>query len=115
MLTHASAARSLPGVAIEEIAAGLFEIKRGADLSMPDDPALRDDLPLLGRNAEMAQLKAAVAMMREEGRPVVAWIGGPPGIGGRWAAGRRGSCSKSGDSFLQGSITGRDAMRSPSS
>jgi len=77
----AVAARSLGGVPLEEVGSGLFEIPRGADLGAAAAPEPRDDLPLLGRNAEMAQLKAAASMMQEEQRPVVAWISGPPGIG----------------------------------
>jgi len=76
-----AAARSLSGVPLEEISSGLYEIPRDAEISTSEAPQTQDILPLLGRNAEMAQLKAAVSMMRDERRPVVAWIGGPPGIG----------------------------------
>ncbi len=80
VVVDAAAARTLTGYDLEELSSGLFEIPRGAEPSIA--PAQRvDEPPLLGRGAEIAQLRAAVAMLVEERRPLVVWISGPPGIG----------------------------------
>lgn len=86
----------LPGVAVDAAAArglagqfelrpageGLFEVPRALPGRQTGRfPALREDLPLLGREAELAQLDAAVANALDDRRATAVWVEGPPGIG----------------------------------
>ncbi len=86
----------LKGVAVDTVAArGLeahFELRRISEhvfevpraLSRRETgrfPTVRDDLPLLGREAELAQLERAVEAAFDEARGTVLWMSGPPGIG----------------------------------
>ncbi|UJR84871.1 serine/threonine-protein kinase [Sandaracinus amylolyticus] len=87
-------AAQLPGVALDLTASrtvgSLFELRRaqGELLEVPRGARRREtfvvsarEVPLLGREAELAQLEGALASALEEPHATVAWIVGPPGIG----------------------------------
>ncbi|MEQ9078703.1 MAG: protein kinase [Sandaracinaceae bacterium] len=91
-----AARAKLSGVAVDARAARsartLFELRKVDDdvfeiprkLSHRETgsfPMLREDLPLLGRRAELAQIDAALAMAIDDGRATTIWVSGPPGIG----------------------------------
>lgn len=86
----------LPGVAVDAVATrqlvGLFELKPARDgvFEVPrafsvretgNFPTVREDLPLLGREGELATIDAAVAAALDDRRAIVMWVAGPPGIG----------------------------------
>ncbi|MEZ4339559.1 MAG: protein kinase [Sandaracinaceae bacterium] len=86
----------VPGVALDQAAArqvrghfelhpvgdGIFEAPRALTRRETGNyPRLREDLPLLARDAEVAQLEAAIDTAFGSSRAVAVWIAGPPGIG----------------------------------
>jgi tetratricopeptide (TPR) repeat protein len=80
----ARAARSLGagGLTLERVREGLFQVPRDTEVRRTHVPEVRRrDLPLLGRNAEVAQLGAAIGMCIDERRAVAVWVTGPPGVG----------------------------------
>ena len=79
-----STARSLTGLIVEETAGGVLEVKCDPGerrTFVPDVRELREDLPLLGRSSEIAQLEAALAILTEERRASALFVHGPVGIG----------------------------------
>lgn len=79
----ARAARGLQSLfELRKVGEGVFEIPRKlSHRETGSFPMLRDDLPLLGRRAELAQIDAALAMALDDGRATTIWVSGPPGIG----------------------------------
>ena len=86
----------LIGVAVDPVAAkqlrghfelrptssGVFEVPRALTRRETGNfPTLRQDLPLLGRAAELARLDEAISTAFDESRATALCISGPPGIG----------------------------------
>jgi tetratricopeptide (TPR) repeat protein len=77
-----TARRLTDKVPVRAVPGGFFEVP--ASLRLADSGtfhAVREELPLLDREVELAQLDMAVASAFEEERAIVVWAHGPPGIG----------------------------------
>ncbi len=79
----AGTARSLAGTMnLRSVGRGLFEVPQTfRQLDSGTFPALRQDLPLLDREAEVAQMDAALRTAFEDERATIVWVHGPPGVG----------------------------------
>lgn len=86
----------LQGVAVDAVAArqletmfelkpaanGVFEVPRALSARETGSfPTLREEIPLLGREVELAQIDAGIASALDDGRATAIWVSGPPGIG----------------------------------
>jgi tetratricopeptide (TPR) repeat protein len=91
---EAACALNLAGVGLDETGAralgGALVVRRAnettlevvADQAAPWPPALREqELPLIGRTAELAQLRMATDALLQERRSTCVLVTGPPGIG----------------------------------
>lgn len=88
----AQAARSLAGVPLEQVSDGVFEVDPNTELRHSLGSIPVSTLPLLGREAETAQLDTVVSAIVDEGRSSLILVTGPPGIGKsriRWELERR--------------------------
>lgn len=76
-----NAARSLVGYTTQRVGDG-FEVvvdpKRRMSWALLEAQA---EVPLLGREADLAQLETAAATVQSEEHAMVVWVSGPPGIG----------------------------------
>jgi tetratricopeptide (TPR) repeat protein len=79
----AATARGLAGqFELRPAREGVFEIPSAiAPRETGSFPTLREDLPLLGRDAELAQIEAAIGTAMDDAHATAVWVTGPPGIG----------------------------------
>ncbi len=69
-------------VPVRAVPGGFFEVPRSLRLADSGTfQAVREDLPLLDREVELAQLDMALASVFDEEHGTVVWAHGPPGIG----------------------------------
>ena len=79
----ASTARSIGDrLELRRVRSDLFEVPRSARrVDTGSFPAIAREVPLLDREAELAQLEMAIETVLDERRAMVVWVHGPPGIG----------------------------------
>lgn len=69
-------------VQLRRVRADLFEVPRTFRLADTGSfAAVREDVPLLDREVELAQLERAIETALDDERATVVWVHGPPGIG----------------------------------
>jgi serine/threonine protein kinase/predicted ATPase len=72
VLVSAELASAFPSVSLEELAPGLHRVREATE---------RVSTPFVGREVELAQLRAALESVEDERRARIVRIEGPPGIG----------------------------------